>query len=232
MFVSTQTDETNPAALAIGAGVGALVVLLVGVVMFLKREAWFKWTSAKLANVQPLIQQLVVMAAQIAVFALMVRSLDDAVAWVWLYDGSWVNPSIVCMARSKTALVPCTTYPINTICGYQYHCNGLAAPEATGIFIILACVASWIVLVAEVGLAVPQIPLEPRLGASIAIFGVFLQIIFVWLSLWVYGGYLISYFSGLGFPIADEGVIVILVTLPLFVPLAIITSAQMTLHTK
>jgi len=127
---------------------------------------------------------------------------------------------------------PCTQLAVTAICAHEYTCNNVAAANTANIFIILAAVSCWIVLAVEACLAIPMIPLEPRLGASIAIFGVALQIAFVWLTLWVYGGYVIDYFSGRGFPVADEGFIEMLVCLPLFVPMAILASAQMTLHTK
>jgi hypothetical protein len=233
MFVSTETDETNPAALAIGAAIGSGTFVLVAVLLVLKREAWFKWTSAKLANQQPLVMAIVNICLQIAIFALLIRSIRADVPWCYLDDGSTLNPTQVCMTRSaQPGGVVCTPFVITDLCAHEYICNGLGAPATAQIFLILACVACWIVLVVEGALAIPRIPLEPRLGATIAIFGVALQIFFVWLTLWFYGGYLISYFSGTSFPIADEGSIVVIVTLLLYVPLTIITSAQMTLHTK
>jgi len=234
MFISPETDETNPAGLAVGAAIGGASLLAALIVVAIKRDAWFKWTSAKLANQQPLVLQLVTIALQIIIFALLVRSIEDGVAWVWVPDGSTLSPDSICMMRTANGVpgTGCVRYDLATICSHEYTCHALDAAATARIFVVLACVASWLVLVVEACLAIPQVPLEPMLGASIAIFGAVLQFSFVWLTLWFYGGYLVSYFSGIGFPIADEGTILLMVTLPIFVPLIIITSAQKTLHTK
>jgi len=234
MFVSTQTDETNPAALAIGAGIGAISVIVVGFFLFKMREAWFKWTSARLANQQPLVMAIVEICLQITIFALMVRAIDSSVPWCTLPDGSTLNPTQVCMQRTANSVpgASCTPFAVSAICSHEYQCNAVEAAATAQIFVILACVLSWINLAVQTGLAIPKIPLEPRLGASIAVASVLGQIVFVWLTLWFYGGYIISYFSLNGFAMAAEGSIEMIVTLPLFFPTLVIASAQMTLHTK
>jgi len=234
MFVSSNTDQTNPAALAIGCLIGAITIILVGLLLWFRREAWFSWASAKLANQQPFAMAIVEICLQIVCFALYVRCTLSTVPWVTLWDGSTLNGNSVCMTRSAqvSGTGKCVPFTLSQICGHEYTCNGVGAPLTAEIFIILCCVAAWIVLVAETGLAVPRIPLEPRLGASIAIAGVAFQVALIWLTLWMWGGYVISYFAGKGFPIAAEGVIEMLVCLVLFIPLSIISTAQMTLHTK
>jgi len=234
MFVSSSTDTTNPAALAIGCLIGAVSFIVFAVLLWFKREAWFAWASAKLANQQPFIMALAVIAMQIICFAFYVRSGLSNVPWVTLSDGSWLNGNTVCMARTAQVggTKTCAPFALSQICQHQYQCNGIGAPQTAEILIIIAAVAAWIVLAAETGLAVPRIPLEPRLGATIAIGGVMFQIGLIWISLWMWGGYVISYFSGRGFPYAGEGTFELIVCVILFIPLLIISTAQMTLHTK
>jgi len=234
MFVSQQTDQTNPAAISIGSGIGAISTIVIGVLLFKRREQWFTWTSAKLANQQPLMMGIADICLQIIIFALMVRSLQSKVPWCTLPDGSTLNPTTICMQRTANSVpgAKCAPFQISAICSHEFSCPSIGALAAVNIFIILACVLSWINLAVQTCLAVPKIPLEPRLGASIGIAAVLGQIVFLWNSLWVFGGWVVSYFSLHGFAEAGEGAIELLVCVPLFFPLLVLCSAQMTLHTK
>jgi len=97
MFVSPETDETNPGGIAVGALIGSISTLIIGGLMFKFRENWKKWTSSKLANTQPMIVVITQCCLQITSFALMVRTLDPDVPWAILPDGSTFNPKQVCI---------------------------------------------------------------------------------------------------------------------------------------
>jgi hypothetical protein len=234
MFVSTETDETNPAAIAIGSGIGGITTILVGLLLFFKRESWKKWTSSKLANQQPLVLTLVEMATQITVFALMVRALQVDVPWARFSDTSTFNPGQICFQRTANSVpdASCIPYSVSAICSHEYTCNSVAAPATAIIFLILACVASWVNLVCEAIQASPKVPFDPKLVVPVAAGAVLAQVFFVWNTLWFMGGYIVSYLSLNGFAMADEGSIELIVCLPLLFPMLVICTAQMTLNTK
>jgi len=234
MFVSPQTDQTNPAALAIGAGIGALTVLILLLVLWRKREAWKTWTSARLANQQILVLGAVEIALQITVFALMVRSIGGTTPWTYLPDGSWLNPTNLCIQRTANAVpgAPCVVFSIAALCSHEFTCNAMGAPGTANVFIILACVLSWFNLAVQVTLVFPKIPLDSRIASNIAAVSVLVQLIFVWLVLWFFGGYILSYLGGNGFPMAGEGSIEVIVCFLILIPMFVIATAEMTLGTK
>jgi len=234
MFQSPQTDQTNPAGIAIGSLIGAISTIVMGIVLFLKRENWKRWTSAKLANQQPLVMTITQLCLQLIVFALMVRSLQAKVPWCTLPDGSTFNPAQICFQRTANGVpgAHCIPYTLSAICSHEYTCDSAAAPATAIIFIILACVCSWFNLACEAVQAFPRVPFDPRLGIPVAIGSVLAQIVFVWNTLWFIGGYIVSYLSNHGFAMAGEGAIELIVCLPLFVPMLVICTAQITLNTK
>jgi len=234
MFVSTQTDQTNPAAIAIGSLIGAISTILIGVLLFVKRENWKRWTSAKLANQQPFMMTIAQICIQITVFALMVRAIQPNVPWCTLADGSTFNPAQVCFQRTRNNVpgASCIPFTVSAICSHEYTCNSAAAAATAIIFLILACVCSWINLACETVQALPRVPFDPKLGVPVAIGSVLAQIVFVWNTLWFMGGYIVSYLSLNGFAMAGEGSIELIICLPLFLPMLIICTAQITLNTK
>jgi len=234
MFVSEETDETNPAAIAIGAGIGAITSILTGLLLFTKRESFKKWTSSKLANQQLPMLTGIQVSLQITVFALIVRALQANVPWCTLPDGSTFNPAQICFQRTANSVpgASCIPYSVPAICSHEYTCNSVAAPAAAIILLILACVCSWGNLLAQAFQALPRVPIDSKYIVGVSVGTVFAQIVFVWNTLWFMGGYIVSYLSLNGFAMADEGSIELIVCLPLFFPMLVICTAQMTLNTK
>jgi len=234
MFVSPQTDQTNPAAIAIGCGIAAISLILVGVLLFMKRDAWKTWTSAKLANQQPMVLTVVQICIQIIVFALMVRALNANVPWCTLPDGSTFNPAQICFERTANSVpgASCIPYSVSAICAHEYTCNSVGAAATAVIFVIIACVCSWLNLAAEAVQAFPRVPFDPKLVVPVAFGSALAQLGFLWMTLWMIGGYIVSYLSLDGFAMAAEGSIELLVCLPLCFPMVVICSAQLTLNTK
>jgi hypothetical protein len=193
-----------------------------------------KWTSAKLANQQPLVLTVAQICLQITTFALMVRAIDVTVPWVALEDGSTFHPQQVCFSRTANSVpgASCIPFDVAALCSHEYICNSVDASATAIIFLILACVCSWVNLACETLQAIPRVPIDPKLVVPIAVGCVLAQIAFVWNVLWFMGGYIVSYLSLNGFAMAAEGSIELIVCLPLFVPMIVICTAQMTLNTK
>ena len=234
MFVSTETDETNPAGIAVGAGIGAITTVIFGLLFLRGRQGWLKWTSGKLANQQPVVVVIVQICVQIATFGLMVRALGREVVWATLPDGSTFNPKQICFMRTTNGVpgAPCVPFEISAICSHEYICNSAAACAAAVIFLILACVCAWLNLACQAPQIIPRMPLDPKPLIPFSLGFLVVEIFFVWNLLWFLGGYVVSYLSLGGFVMANEGFIEIIVCLPLFFVMAVICSAQMTLNTK
>lgn len=234
MFSSEETDLTNPGGIVVGALIGSISTLAIGACMFRKREEWKKWTSAKLANQQPMVMIGIQCCLQIATFGLMVRALEIEVVWATLPDGSTFSPKQVCFMRTANGVpgASCTPFEIANICSHEYRCNSSDACAAAVIFLILACVCSWLNLACEVVQVIPRLPLDPKQLIPVGLGFMVAQVVFVWNLLWFLGGYVVSYLSMNGFVMANEGFIEVIVCLPFFCIMLVICSAQMTLNTK